>query len=211
MNEAQFEKLKSQYLRLVYLHVKTIARSNPNADFEDLLNAGFIGLWKAANEFDKSLGYKFSTFCVPYIKGEIKNDLRRTSALRSHFHEIIRAPDPEKAAAKSRVKKETAEQYHVAVAIANPISCGLLQQHPTNAIDDPITDPYGAKCNAILIESAMDILNDNERDVIYRLYYLQESLIEIANALSMSVPVITGIRKRALKKFKVNLNIEDFE
>jgi RNA polymerase sporulation-specific sigma factor len=43
---------------------------------EDLFQIGVIGLMKAIDKFDLSLGVKFSTYAVPMITGEIKRFLR---------------------------------------------------------------------------------------------------------------------------------------
>ncbi|MCM1188807.1 MAG: SigB/SigF/SigG family RNA polymerase sigma factor [bacterium] len=45
-------------------------------DPEDLFQIGVIGLMKAIDKFDLSLGLKFSTYAVPMITGEIKRFLR---------------------------------------------------------------------------------------------------------------------------------------
>ncbi len=45
-------------------------------DLEDLFQIGTIGLMKAIDKFDLSLGLKFSTYAVPMITGEIKRFLR---------------------------------------------------------------------------------------------------------------------------------------
>lgn len=45
-------------------------------DLEDLFQIGTIGLMKAIDKFDLSLGLKFSTYAVPMIAGEIKRFLR---------------------------------------------------------------------------------------------------------------------------------------
>ena len=49
---------------------------NRGAEYEDLVQCGCIGLIKAADGFDPSLGYKFSTYAVPAILGEIKRVFR---------------------------------------------------------------------------------------------------------------------------------------
>jgi len=44
-----------------------------NLDYDDVFQAGCIGLTRAAQKFDSSKGTKFSTYAVPFIFGEIKN------------------------------------------------------------------------------------------------------------------------------------------
>ena len=45
-------------------------------EYDDLVQIGSIGLIKAVKNFDESTGYKFSTYAVPMIIGEIKRYLR---------------------------------------------------------------------------------------------------------------------------------------
>lgn len=45
-------------------------------DLEDLFQIGVIGLMKAIDKFDLTLGLKFSTYAVPMIVGEVKRFLR---------------------------------------------------------------------------------------------------------------------------------------
>lgn len=45
-------------------------------DYDDLYSAGCIGLIKAADRFDSSLGFAFSTYAVPSILGEIRRIFR---------------------------------------------------------------------------------------------------------------------------------------
>ena len=40
-------------------------------EYDDLYQAGCVGLIKAVDGFDPSLGYRFSTYAVPVIMGEI--------------------------------------------------------------------------------------------------------------------------------------------
>ena len=68
------EVLIEKNLGLVHHIVKRF--SNRGYDPEDLFQIGTIGLIKAIDKFDLSLGLKFSTYAVPMITGEIKRFLR---------------------------------------------------------------------------------------------------------------------------------------
>ena len=51
-------------------------------EYEDLFQAGCVGLIKAADKFDESRGFSFSTYAVPVILGEIKRIFRDGGAIK---------------------------------------------------------------------------------------------------------------------------------
>ncbi|MBQ3928965.1 MAG: sigma-70 family RNA polymerase sigma factor, partial [Clostridia bacterium] len=51
-------------------------------EYDDLYQAGCVGLIKAADNFDSTLGYQFSTYAVPVIIGEIKRLFRDGGAVK---------------------------------------------------------------------------------------------------------------------------------
>jgi RNA polymerase sigma-B factor len=54
-----------------------------NESFEDLLQVGCIGLLRAIERFDAEKGHAFSSFAIPYIRGEIQHYLRdRSTSIR---------------------------------------------------------------------------------------------------------------------------------
>ncbi|MBE5740455.1 MAG: sigma-70 family RNA polymerase sigma factor, partial [Clostridiales bacterium] len=67
-------------MRLVLSLVKRFRIKNLGAD--DVFQAGCVGLIKAIDGFDVSVGVKFSTYAVPMIIGEIKRYLRDGNSLR---------------------------------------------------------------------------------------------------------------------------------
>lgn len=50
-----------------------------NESYEDLIQVGCIGLIRAIERFDMSKGHAFSSFAIPYIRGEIQHYLRDKS------------------------------------------------------------------------------------------------------------------------------------
>ena len=51
-------------------------------DYDDLFQAGCVGLVKAADNFDASRGFAFSTYAVPVILGEIRRIFRDGGAVK---------------------------------------------------------------------------------------------------------------------------------
>ena len=74
------EKYIEGNLRLVLSVIKRFNQSDENVD--DLFQIGCVGLIKAIDNFDRTLGVKFSTYAVPMIIGEIRRYLRDGGAIR---------------------------------------------------------------------------------------------------------------------------------
>lgn len=56
--------------------------------YDDLESAAFIGLMKACHKFDVSRGWKFSTYAVPVIRGELLHYVRDHSYLLRLSHRM---------------------------------------------------------------------------------------------------------------------------
>ena len=68
------EALVAENLGLVRASAKKL--SGKGVEYEELYSAGCEGLVKAADRFDASLGYRFSTYAMPVILGEMKRIFR---------------------------------------------------------------------------------------------------------------------------------------
>lgn len=67
-------------LRLVLSVIQRFSNRGENPD--DLFQVGCIGLIKAIDNFDTSVGVQFSTYAVPMIIGEVRRFLRDEGPLR---------------------------------------------------------------------------------------------------------------------------------
>jgi RNA polymerase sigma factor (sigma-70 family) len=75
------DRLVTDNLKLVY-HVAKQYRDM--YCYEDLVQEGMIGLVKAARRFDPSLDNQFSSYAVPYIRGEILHYFRDRNNIIKH-------------------------------------------------------------------------------------------------------------------------------
>ncbi|TAE56679.1 MAG: RNA polymerase sigma factor SigF [Nostocales cyanobacterium] len=77
-------KLRNQLVEIHQGLVRKIAHQfNHRCDepYEDLEQVGYFGLIRAIERFNPNHGYAFSSFAVPYIRGEILHFLRDRSSL----------------------------------------------------------------------------------------------------------------------------------
>ena len=81
--------------------------------FDDLLQVGSLGLIRAIERFDPSKGHAFSSFAVPYIRGEIQHYLRDKSP-------------------QVRIPRRWQELHRQAVGVTREIRVDL-QRQPTDA------------------------------------------------------------------------------
>ena len=70
MKSDKISRLVTENINLIYLVMKRFR--NRGVDREDLFQIGAVGLTKAAQRFDESKGFAFSTYAVPLIIGEIQ-------------------------------------------------------------------------------------------------------------------------------------------
>lgn len=149
--------------------------------YEDLLQVGCIGLIHAIERFDMAKGHAFSSFAIPYIRGEIQHYLRdkspsvriprRWQALQRQAIMVIRElqvkqgqqPTDTEVAAKLEISLEEWQEIKLA-----------CQNRTLLSLDAPLTDE----------ENGASSLGDLVPDPRYRSFQLaQEDQIRLQQAL----------------------------
>ena len=86
-DQAAKDKLVNSNLRSVVSIVrKHYANYGGCLTIMDLISAGNIGLMRAADKFDPTVGVKFLSFAVNEIRGEITREIRRASRIVADYH-----------------------------------------------------------------------------------------------------------------------------
>ena len=90
MTNDELTKLWEDNKRFVY---KMAGRYTDYAEFDDLVQEGYIGIYLAALHFDESAGTKFLTYAAFWIKQRMRrhiNNCRSVVRIPSHVMENIR-------------------------------------------------------------------------------------------------------------------------
>lgn len=211
-------------LRLVLSVIKRFSSSAENVD--DLFQIGCIGLIKAIDNFDSTLGVKFSTYAVPMIIGEIRrylrdnNSIRVSRSLKDTAYKAIYAKDT---LTRKNLKEPTVEEIAAEVGISkedivyaldamqNPMS--LYEPVYTDGGDtlyvmDQISDKKNKEemwVEHLSLSEAMKRLNDRERHIISLRFFEGKTQTEVADMIGISQAQVSRLEKNALKAMRAIL------
>ena len=173
---------------------------NRGADYDDLFQAGCVGLIKAVDNFDESKGFAFSTYAVPVIMGEIKRIFRdggaikisrslkeksiKVQAMRDKFlSKNLREPTVSELASLSGYDVEELSEI---LNIINPVvSINMLTEEGSEEIDIPVDDS-DKMFDRLSLEQVMTTLTETERLLIEYRFYQGKTQCETAKILNVS-------------------------
>jgi RNA polymerase sigma-B factor len=206
--------------RLVQLYlplVETLARRHrgPQAEFDDLLQAGSIGLLNAIERFDPSRGDEFAAFAVPTIAGEMKRHLRdRTSAVR--LPRRLQEASAQLPAARERLSKRLGrlptEAELAAELGVDLVDLANLEPHSHDSAAPPsqAKPPEGDRELALRDErlrlaGAFEILDEQEREIVFLRFVEDLERREVADRLGISESQLGRRSREALAKLRREL------
>lgn len=210
------KKLASDNMGLV--HACAAKFRNRGVEYDDLFGAGCVGLVKAANGFDESRGFAFSTYAVPVILGEIKRIFRDGGTLK-----VSRA-FKEKARNAVAVKEKLGEELGrepTIKEIANALSLDVSQTAELLLATEPplsLTSADGESENKELsvpvtgeeerISEYLDLnrclcnLNEGDRRLIEMRFFKCQTQSDVAKSLGMSQVQVSRREKVILSELR---------
>ena len=218
------EELINGNLRLVLSVIQRFCGRGENAD--DLFQVGCVGLIKAIDNFDTSLDIQLSTYAVPMIIGEIRrylrdnNMVRVSRSVRDLAYKVLQAkeklsrengkePTIEEIAKELDVERE--EVVLSLDAIQDPVS---LQEPVYNDGADSlyIMDQVKDKKNTdelwaenITMNEALKRLNDKERMIIDKRFFMGRTQMEVADEIGISQAQVSRLEKNCFRTYKKTL------
>jgi len=215
------EDLINGNLKLVLSIIKKY--NNGKYDMNDLFQIGCIGLIKAVDNFDTSVGVMFSTYAVPLILGEVKrfirdsNVVRITRSVRDNSYKILQYKDEYLIKyGKEPTNDEICEaldlsSYDLANAmdsLKEPISIFepiFNDGGDTIYLLDQLADTRNANMDRdmlISLRRALLKIKDRERSILTDRYIIGKTQTEIAEELGVSQAQVSRIEKSAINNVK---------
>ena len=226
-DEAARERLLTEHLGLVHFVARQIARGiSVEADFDELVSAGTMGLMSALESFDTERGLAFSTFAAPRIRGAILDELRRQdhvprsvrrkardlgAAREALTRALGRQPEARELAEHLQIDLETLWRWQgevessVQLPLDRPATEGgapspseLLSDEEEPGIEDLLTREQEVDA----LREAILKLKEQERTVLALYYFEELKLHEIATVLELTESRVSQIRSKAILRLR---------
>ena len=216
-------------LRLVLSVIKRFSGNHENVD--DLFQIGCIGLIKSIDNFDPTMGVKFSTYAVPVITGEIRRFLRDdgmvkvSRTLKENAYKIYKAremlcrelgrePSLAEVSAATELSLEeivmATEASREVESIYQPIyekdgdELLMIDQISGSGREDFTREEpeKEAVLNQMVIDQLLGLLNEQERKLIELRYFENKTQVEVAGELDMTQVQVSRLEKKILLRLR---------
>lgn len=213
------EKLIEENLGLV--HACANKFRGRGTEYDDLFQAGCVGLIKAADGFDPSRGFAFSTYAVPVILGEIKRIFRDGGAVkvsrsikekgRVLLHEKEKmasetGTEPTISALAEKLGWEVEETAQVINAALPPVSLTQDDESGGGQIDVPV-DNENEMFEMLDLSRVIESLNERDREIIEWRYFRCATQSVTAKQLGMSQVQVSRREKKILTLLRTKLAV----
>jgi len=223
---AACELLVARHTRLVRSCVRQYLGSPEPA--EDLMQAGYVGLLKAINNFDPAFGGSLSGYALPCVTGEIKRHFRDKrwqvhvrraaqermlevrKATEKLTHELGRVPNDEELARRLGVsladvtEAREADMVFTAYSLDAPVSDGEDSALLGDLLgtDD---DAMERTVDLAAVEAHWAELPEREQDILTMRFYGNLTQSEIGERLGISQMHVSRLMARALTHLRGRL------
>lgn len=191
--------------------------SGRGIEYDDLYQAGCMGLVKAADAFDESRGLCFSTYAVPVILGEVRRLFRDGGMVKVSrtVRELSLKIGREREKLELKLGREpTVSEIAEALGVsAEDVTEALCATQPTvsltyededgeRELELPAEDSAEAVTGRIYITEALSKLDEIERRLMIYRYFNYYTQSKTAQLLNMSQVQVSRVEKRVLKKLR---------
>ena len=186
-------------------------------EYDDLYQAGCIGLIKATDNFEKDKGFAFSTYAVPVIMGEVRRlfrdggSIKVSRSVKELYLKIMRETEIlEQTLNREPTISELAEKMGVSCesitealnASQMPVSLTVENDDGVKETDLPTVSTEEEIIGKVLIDGAIKYLEADEVKIVKYRYYSGFTQSKTAKLLNMSQVQVSRAEKKILLKLR---------
>lgn len=219
MTEAEIKRNELVEKNLGLVHSCANRFRGRGVEYDDLFQAGCVGLIKAAGNFDAARGFSFSTYAVPVILGEIKRIFRdggsvkvgRTIKEKSRnavkiqeklSSELGREPTVGEIAKKMNIE---AEEAAMLLNASMPVVSLTMGEDGENQLDIPVDSPENEIGDYIALRQVLQTLDEHDKKMIELRYYSGLTQSKTALQLGMTQVQVSRREKAVLEIIRKKL------
>lgn len=204
-------------LRLVHACAKRFA--GKGVEYDDLFQAGCVGLVKAADGFQPERELRFSTYAVPVILGEMRHLFREGSTLKvsralhslsyrvSRVREQMAATLGREPTVEELAREMTLEPAAVAQAVAVALPPLSLTAEEDNQLDLPVESYEEEVTNRLALQQVLERLSPRDRALIRLRYLGHQTQQATAQRLGMTQVQVSRREKAVLSELREMLTV----
>lgn len=215
LNNAARDRFIESNLGLVHALCKRF--SGRGIEYDDLYQAGCVGLIKAADAFEAERGLCFSTYAVPVVMGEIRRLFRDggTVKVSRSIKELFLKVSRERSLAEQKLGREptvselasalgvSGEEVTEAICACQPtLSLTYESDDGTGQLDLPVISTEDEISDRLMLEQAMGGLSLQEKKIMECRYYRSMTQSKTAEFLSMSQVQVSRAERKILAKLR---------
>jgi RNA polymerase sporulation-specific sigma factor len=190
-------------------------------EYDDLFQAGCLGLVKAAANFDETRGVRFSTYAVPVILGEMKRLFRDGGAVKvgRGLKELSMRAVKESTAFAEREGRsptigelaellgvEPTEAAEALGASQAPLSLTADEDEGGGQLDVGVEAEDDKITELLSLKQVVTELEPKDRKIIVLRYFQSHTQTETANALGMTQVQVSRREKKILNDLRRKLS-----
>ncbi|MBR6735764.1 MAG: sigma-70 family RNA polymerase sigma factor [Oscillospiraceae bacterium] len=189
-------------------------------EYDDLVQAGCIGLIKAADLFDYERGVRFSTYAVCLILGEMRRLFRDggtvkvSRSLKELSLKINRerdrlcvslGRDPTVSEMAEVVGTDEESVIEALGVCAPPVSLTESDEEGGGQLDLPVDSPEESISDRLALRQAMDKLDERDKMLILLRYFGQKTQTQTAERLGMTQVQVSRREKKIIEQLRREL------
>lgn len=180
-------------------------------EYDDLFQAGCVGLMKAAEHFDPDRGFKFSTYAVPVILGEMRRLFRDGGAVK--VSRSLKELSMKAVRLSEKIEMETGEVPSISELAAQlgvtPERCAealnaavqplsLTNDEDSGETDVPVDSPEEKIADRLALQQVIKTLPDADQRLLEYRYFGNQTQVETAKRLGISQVQVSRREKKLL-------------